>query len=194
MFALDHIVIAAETLDEGTQFTEDLLGVPLAPGGQHHFMGTHNRLLSLGPKTYLEVIAIDPSLPHPAKARWFGLDAFSGSPRLVAWVWSSDPIENYAQLPGHYPVPETRTRGDLRWDMTTPIDSPLGLLAPSVLYWHGETPQGRLPDAGVSLLEVSVAHPEAALLPDLPDKRVIIAPGDPKMSARFDTPKGEVSL
>ena len=58
MFELDHIVIAAATLDEGTQFTEDLLGVLLASGGQHHFMGTHNRLLSLGPKTYLEVIEV----------------------------------------------------------------------------------------------------------------------------------------
>ena len=91
-----------------------------------------------------------------------------------------------------------RTRDANAWRFAlghdNPIDSPLGLLSPSVLYWYGETPQGRLPDAGVSLLEVSVAHPEAALLPDLPDKRVIIMPGDPKMSARFDTLKGEVSL
>nr|WP_242487959.1 VOC family protein [Pseudomonas sp. TH31] len=29
-------------------------------------MGTHNRLLRLGPETYLEVIAIDPTAKHRA--------------------------------------------------------------------------------------------------------------------------------
>ena len=33
---------------------------PLESGGRHPHMGTHNRLLSLGPDLYLEVIAVDP--------------------------------------------------------------------------------------------------------------------------------------
>ena len=47
MFELDHLVVAARDLDEGTAFVQNLLGVPLEPGGKHAAMGTHNRLLNL---------------------------------------------------------------------------------------------------------------------------------------------------
>jgi hypothetical protein len=63
MLSFDHLAIGAETLDEGVEAVEAALGVPLAPGGGHPAMGTHNRLLSLGPGEYLEVIAIDPDAP-----------------------------------------------------------------------------------------------------------------------------------
>ena len=39
-----------------------LLGVPMAGGGKHPLMGTHNRLIGLG-DLYLEVISIDPDAP-----------------------------------------------------------------------------------------------------------------------------------
>ena len=65
MFELDHLVVAARDLDEGTAFVQDLLGVPLEPGGKHDAMGTHNRLLNLGGGVYLEIITIDPDAPAP---------------------------------------------------------------------------------------------------------------------------------
>ena len=46
--ALDHLVVAAAGLDAGAAWLEAHLGVPLAPGGKHAAMGTHNRLLKLG--------------------------------------------------------------------------------------------------------------------------------------------------
>ncbi|WP_393939598.1 VOC family protein [Piscinibacter sakaiensis] len=54
-------------------------------GGAHPHMGTHNRLLRLGDHCYLEVIAIDPAAPPPARARWFGLDRLApdAAPRLA---------------------------------------------------------------------------------------------------------------
>jgi hypothetical protein len=57
---LDHLAISAGTLDEGVAAVEEALGVPLAGGGQHPHMATHNRLLGLG-DLYLEVIAADPA-------------------------------------------------------------------------------------------------------------------------------------
>ncbi len=45
------------------------LGIAPGPGGVHPFMGTHNRLLRLGPRLYLELIAIDPDAPAPAQPR-----------------------------------------------------------------------------------------------------------------------------
>nr|WKF58863.1 hypothetical protein HUO10_003365 [Paraburkholderia busanensis] len=65
LLRLDHLVISARTLDEGTQYVADILGVAPAGGGAHPSMRTHNRLLNLWGGAYLEVIAAD---PHAAAA------------------------------------------------------------------------------------------------------------------------------
>lgn len=57
---LDHLVVAARTLDEGAQYVTEALGVEPAPGGRHPGMRTHNRLLSLWGGQYLEIIACEP--------------------------------------------------------------------------------------------------------------------------------------
>ena len=71
---VDHLVVAAPDLDSGSAWLEAKFGARLAPGGCHAAMGTHNRLLRLGPTLYLELIAIDPAAPKPGRSRWFGLD------------------------------------------------------------------------------------------------------------------------
>jgi len=77
---IDHLVVCAESLEEGAAFVEAKLGVAMSAGGKHALMGTHNRLLSLGAEAYLEVIAIDPEAGPPGRARWFGLDLRSCAP------------------------------------------------------------------------------------------------------------------
>ena len=77
---LDHLVVACTRLDEGVDWIERQLGVRPQPGGQHVAMGTHNALLKLGPRAYLEVIAIDPDGVPPARPRWFALDALPNIP------------------------------------------------------------------------------------------------------------------
>uniref|UniRef100_UPI0039B8CB19 VOC family protein n=1 Tax=Albidovulum sp. TaxID=1872424 RepID=UPI0039B8CB19 len=84
--AFDHLAVSAASLDYGARVVEAALGIGLESGGKHPFMGTHNRLLSLGPGEYLEVIAIDPEAPGPERPRWFRLDTFTGPPRLTNWV------------------------------------------------------------------------------------------------------------
>jgi hypothetical protein len=70
--AVDHLVVAAATLEQGVAWCEATLGVTPGPGGRHALMGTHNRLLNLGsaafPHSYLEIIAIDPEAPAPGHA------------------------------------------------------------------------------------------------------------------------------
>jgi hypothetical protein len=106
---VDHLVVAAATLQEGVAWCEAALGVTPAPGGSHPFMGTHNRLLRLaGPaksalptppafaQTYLEIIAIEPGVVPTRAARlrrWFDLDdahlrdaLARHGPRLVHFV------------------------------------------------------------------------------------------------------------
>ena len=50
MAEIDHIVLGARTLEEGTAFVTRLLGVKPQPGGKHEGAGTHNLLLGLGPR------------------------------------------------------------------------------------------------------------------------------------------------
>src|SRR5262249_44534230 len=88
--SIDHLAVAVTSLED--RQLDELLGVKLSPGGQHARMGTHNRLLRLGPTSYLELIAIDPGAPAPAHPRWFELDEpamkarLGDGPRLVHWV------------------------------------------------------------------------------------------------------------
>ena len=91
---LDHIVIACADLEQGTAWLRERLGVDPQPGGKHAAMGTHNTLLRLGPRHYLELLAIDPDAEAPPQARWFGLDErgirerAAREPFLLTWVAS----------------------------------------------------------------------------------------------------------
>src|SRR4051794_22010223 len=88
---LDHITVAAQTLEQGVEHVRQCLGVVVPPGGQHPLMGTHNCLMRLGDDLFLEIIAPDPDA-SPQRTRWFELDdpgmrgRLSRSPQLVTWV------------------------------------------------------------------------------------------------------------
>jgi hypothetical protein len=196
---LDHLALSAITLGEGVAHAEAALGVALAPGGQHPHMATHNRLLGLG-DIYLEVIAADPSAPAPAWPRWFDLDRFSGPPRLTSWIAACDDLEAELALgPDGLGLPVALSRGDLRWKMAVPPDGrlPFDDAFPALIQWQGAVhPVQRLPDTGVRLLRLEIAHPNAAALRRalagrLDDARVVIVDGAAKaLQASFSTPAG----
>lgn len=161
---VDHLVIVAPDLDTGCRFVTSALGVELQPGGAHSRMGTHNRLLHLGPGLYLEVIAVDPSAERPDRARWFGLDQLAPhSPaRLATWVARTDDIQA-AHDACHDIVGaiEPMTRGSLNWQITVPADGnlPLAGSAPTLIQWvDGPHPASTLQDQGCSLLALEVFH------------------------------------
>jgi hypothetical protein len=196
---LDHLAVSAVTLEEGVAHVEAALGVALAPGGQHPHMGTHNRLLGLG-DIYLEVIAADPAASRPAWPRWFDLDRFSGVPRLTNWIAACDDLQaEVARGPDGVGDPVALARGDLRWNMAVPATGrlPFDDAFPALIHWEGAVhPVQRLPDAGVRLIRLEIAHPEAAALRKalagrLDDGRVVIVEGAEKaMQASFATPGG----
>ncbi len=212
--APDHLVVAARTLDEGVAWCEATLGVLPEPGGRHPLMGTHNRLLGIGsarfPRTFLEIVAIDPQAPAPPRPRWFDLDTaelqetIAAAPRLVHWVARTDDIEAAAalRLAGHDPgvvtVAERMTpRGLLRWRITLRDDGgrPAQGAVPLLIEWGDEHPCDALPESAVTLEAIDSGGIAASLATTLgvgaaPAQRRPVSP----LSAIFDTPRGRVEL
>ncbi|MEI6716999.1 MAG: VOC family protein [Betaproteobacteria bacterium] len=106
---IDHLVVAATSLEQGVQWCEALFGITPALGGEHGLFGTHNRLFKIAtPKfsmAYFEIIAINPEAIRPKKTtslhphRWFDLDnpelqkSISKEPRLIHFVASTTDIK-----------------------------------------------------------------------------------------------------
>lgn len=166
---LDHLVVAARTLEDGAAFLAARLGCRLEPGGRHAAMGTHNRLLGIGRDRYLELIAADPAGEPPARRRWFDLDApgmaarLAGGPALVGWVARCPDLAAACRAsPAAHGDILALSRGDLAWRITVPADGsrPAGGVLPYLIEWQaGGGPAARLPDAGCTLAALHAGHP-----------------------------------
>ncbi len=162
-------------------------------------MGTHNRLLRLGDRVYLELIAVDPAAPSLARPRWFDLDrphvreAAARSPFLLTWVVRTDDIaaatERAPILGDVLPL----ARGPYRWRITVPADGARrfdGVL-PSLIQWDGDAhPADALPDAGCALAGISLAHPDAGAINEIFKliglaEPISVAAGPASISARI---------
>ncbi len=206
---IDHLTITAPTLAAGAAYVETVLGVAPQAGGEHPRMGTHNRLLHLGGKCFLEVIAVNPAAMTPERPRWFSLDSLAADtpPRLAAWVASSRDIHADATSCGTpVGVVEPMSRGQFNWLITIPADGslPLGGAAPILIQWQpGQHPANGLVDHGLSLQSLEIRHPQPAAV-----DRILIALGlhdavkltacaadeAPSLLARINTPGGTRSL
>ncbi|MDU8926642.1 VOC family protein [Alisedimentitalea sp. MJ-SS2] len=203
MMKLDHIAVAAETLEEGRAYVEDALGVALEPGGKHTKLGTHNMLMGLEDGVYFELISIDPDAPDPGLRRWFNLDDFAGAPRLTNWICQTEDLEDaLAVAPEQMGQPIELTRGDLRWMMAAGIEGrlPFEQGFPAMISWGDSPhPSTRLKPSGLRLERLVITNPEAealrkALAPLIADTRIMIVQGDVGMRAEFSSPSGQKVL
>ena len=155
---LDHLVVAAPSLEIGAAWFEERTGVTAQVGGKHTLMGTHNLLAKLGSDTYLEIIAIDPDAPAPPRARWFELDKPILEPRLIHWVARCQNLEQQENLDGTITA---ITRGVYSWKITIPDDGhlPSGGLVPTLIQWHSPNPSGSLEESGLELRTLELYHP-----------------------------------
>ena len=208
---LDHLIVAASSLAQGVAWCEALLGVTPGPGGKHAFIGTHNRLLKIASagfaQAYLEIIAIDPEAPPPARKRWFALDDRlpGDTPALVHWVARTPTLEmTRAALRslGHDPgEPRAASRdtpqGPLRWQITLREDGSMacGGALPTLIEWSGAHPTDNMPESGLSLLQFEVSGVPAAAGTALALQGVALhsRPGT-VLRAQLQTPKGIVLL
>jgi len=103
---IDHLVVAARSLAEGTAWCEATLGITPQAGGEHEQFGTHNRLFKIAtpryPMAYFEIIAINPDASaqnRRANKRWFDLDddglqaSIAQQPALIHFVVSTTDIQ-----------------------------------------------------------------------------------------------------
>ena len=208
--ALDHLGIAAATLEQGEDHLERLLGVRPQRGGNHVAMGTHNSLLKLGAKTYLEVIAIDPEASPPKRPRWFALDsgamrdALVEMPRLIHWVVRTDDIDAARRVSPIVLGPaRPMERGAFRWRITIPDDGrlPGEGLVPTLIQWSdARHPTDTMQESRVRLVALSAAHPEPARIRSALEKLSLgemlkVTFGTtPRLAAMLQTPRGPVTL
>lgn len=202
---MDHMAITAPSLEVGVEFVRETLGVSPQVGGEHPRMGTHNCLLKLGEKLYLEVISINPNAPRPNRSRWFQLDESDPSQpiRLATWIVRTDDI--YAAAAAS-PIPlgevEPMSRGQLSWLITVPPDGslPLNGIAPTLIQWTaGIHPAATMQESGCTLVRLEGFHSEAGKVISLlesigfeDDFRVSAIPRDqrPYLVAHIQTPAG----
>jgi len=207
---LDHLVFAAPSLAIGIDYVAELAGVTPQPGGKHVAMGTHNALLRLGPRVYLEIIATDPGGSKPGRPRWFDLDDgnlqadLADRPRLIHWVARTRDLEFIARNVGYDPGPILPfERGPYRWRITVPDDGhrPGRGVLPTLIQWDvPQHPADTLPDAGLGIAQIAASHPEPAMVRralerlGLADDVRVTFDREARLAAMIRTPRGLVAL
>lgn len=182
-------------------------------------MGTHNRLFSLAskryPQAYFEIIAIDSQARAPARPRWFDMD----DPTL------REKLARYGPQLTHFVarVPDARAaltalgalglecgevlqacrptaNGLLQWQITVRKDGQRlfdGAL-PTLIQWGPNHPAQAMAESGITLQELTVAHPQAVTLAAaykaIGLAGVSVRAGPARLSARLLTPRGLVEI
>ena len=165
---IDHIIYAAPDLETAVADIDRRFGVRAGAGGKHTGLGTHNKLLSLGPRTYLEIVAPDPEQPEPASPRPYGVDGVTDG-ALVGWALACDDIEAalaHARIAGFDPgdVMEghrfTPTGTLLRWRLTR--NALAAGLIPFLISWGDAQHPASSAPPGLVLVSFHVEHPDPA--------------------------------
>jgi hypothetical protein len=164
---IDHLVYACPDLDETVAEIARLTGVRPQEGGQHPGLGTHNALLSLGDRTYLEIIAPDPTQSGTSQVLPFGLGRLR-APALRAWAAAPrdlDTAVREARAEGFdYGDIVTRNRrtpdnGELSWRMTNYPHNGEVEVIPFLIDWGEHRHPAHSAPPGLRLADVRILAP-----------------------------------
>ena len=150
MHNLDHIVFGSLTLEEGTEFLENILQAKLSDIGYHKDMGTHNRVIRISERVYLEVIAIDPKISNLNNRKWFNLDnsnlqsKLKKSPQIIGYVIENNDIS----INKYYDPFFLASRNNYKWQFAMPtfnknildIEIIEAGIIPSLISWKSDKP------------------------------------------------------
>jgi hypothetical protein len=203
---VDHLVYATPDLKRGVDEIGKLLGVQATPGGQHPGRGTRNALITLGPATYLEIIAPDPEQPPPKTPRPFGIDGLKES-RLVAWAAKGVDLDRLREEAARKGAPlgevmsGSRRRPDgilLSWRYTDPRTVLADGLVPFFIDWGQSPHPAHTAASGASLIALRAEHPDAPRVQRLLRELGLVLPvrsgAKPAIVAIIDSPRGRVEL
>lgn len=203
---VDHLILARLDLDEGMDEVEQLLGVRPARGGRHPDWGSHNALLALGPRTYLEVVAPDPesTLPMSERPRVFTCPA---SHLLNGWVAHCSDLDRARAIAAEdgiqlgEPIHGRRARPDGRelcWSLTDPRCRAFDSIAPVLIDWGDSPHPAESAPEGCRLGGLRLEHPEADRLARLLGRLRIpieVVPGESAaIHATIEAPNGTIHL
>jgi hypothetical protein len=206
---LDHIIWACDDLERGSKRFEALTGVTPHYGGTHASGLTHNALVRIGPRCYLEVLA--PTGPPSAKDdAWSRLARTGGEPRVLTYcLRSSRALSDLAQIAEGMGAPKAQVLSNgrvtpegvkLKWQWVAPAFERFGLAFPFFIDWLDSPHPAAMAQtpAGIRLRHFAVGHPQADEL-----QRSLSRLGAPietytaagsEFRVQLDTPRGTVSL
>jgi hypothetical protein len=203
---IDHLVYATPDLARGIAEIHQLIGVQPTMGGAHPGRGTHNALVSLGPTSYLEIIAPDPEQAAMAHGRYFGLDTLRVS-KLLTWVAKGTKLESLKEKAAQNGIvfgeirSGSRRRPDgveLSWRFTDPAATSGDGIVPFFIDWGRSPHPAETAAQGARLVSLSAEHPDpepirrmlAALGLEIPIQRGPIS----ALVAVIEGPRGRIEL
>jgi hypothetical protein len=202
--SLDHVIVGVSDLDRGVREFAERFGVTPTPGGRHPGRGTQNALVSLGARTYLEILAPDPTQPPIASQAYL---ADLASLTVVDWVIGTTNIEATAarlkqagyNVPGPAPGSRQRPNGELLQWRTLNFESGNESPQPFVIEWSpGSAHPSTTSATGCQLKSLEIVRPNpepASKLVKLTGLAVAVHRGAPaRMRLVMSCPKGELVI
>lgn len=209
---IDHLVVGVPDLQQGIDLVARRTGVRPVYGGEHSGSGTHNALLSLGSRQYLELLALRPNAePGEGGFIWELVDpvhlAELTGPELLTWAVSTAKAERTIerfQAQGYEVsglVSGGRKRPDgaqLAWK-TFRIVSPEMRGVPFFIEWEeGSAHPAETSPAGCELVSLTITEPEATSalrrLVAVLDTEVEVEREAPSLEAVLKGPEGRLAL
>ena len=203
---IDHLVLAVPDLATAMEEIKELLGVEPAMGGRHPGWGTWNALVSLGDRTYLELIAADPENQIPG-IQCPDIFTSEGTARMIGWFAKCQDLKRNHEVlmangvctgevkAGSRMLPDGRT---LQWQLTDPNVMVLHGIFPMLIDWgHSPHPAATAP-RGCRLDELRLFHPEATeverLMSSIGIEQTVHQGEQPSISVVIEAPTGKVQL
>jgi Glyoxalase-like domain len=209
---LDHIIWACSDLEQGTRRFEELTGIRPRFGGVHTGGLTHNALVAIGPRCYLEILA-PTGAARAEDDSWCRMARGAREPRLLTYCLRGPrPLTEIAALGRRQGWRDSvvadngrRTPDgvELRWQWIAPKIDRFALAFPFFIDWlDSPHPAGSLraadPDASIRLRQFGVGHPLAAELHEtLAQLGSLVdtwAAESLEFRVELDTPRGAVAL
>lgn len=198
---VDHVILGVADLDRGCREFENVTGVKPRPGGRHPGAGTRNALVSLGERTYLEIMAPDPEAAAGNSKTRLGalatLTPFGWAIGTTAIAQAAVRLRDLGFETGT-PGPGSRVQPDglvLRWT-TLSVRLPGTRHSPFFIEWDRETRHPAStspPGCRLEALTIGESQPTAlAKLVEQLDLDVSVVGGAPAMRVALACPKGRV--